>query len=217
MTTGEAYESAAAHKPSVIYLTGKTCTGKTTFAGRLRASVGYEVVRLDDIVHDAIIVPLNLQKIEGDVFVSVYKTADNPEWRELFVAKVREHIQNLLAQGKKIIVDGAIANVTVVHDIFQDLPDTVCIYFHPGKSSPTYVRNLTNRFMGTTAQHRNGLPNAFWKLVDPEAFAQFCKDKIMTPPLERTIATYAEHSHQESKKRLVAFQQTFPSLWVVEV
>lgn len=217
MTTDEAYDSILATQPHILYLTGKTCTGKTTFSDRLRQALGYQVVELDEVVREAVVGPFNLKKVEGDVFNSVYKYADNPEWVDLFVAKARGHIQELLTQGTKVIVDGAIGNVGVVHSIFDGMPDTTFLYFHPGKNSPAYTRNLTARFMGTTPRDRNGLPNTFWGYIDREAFAQFCKDKNLTSQLRHGIASYAEYSHQQSVERMLALRQEFPSLQVIDI
>lgn len=217
MTTAEAYKQVYSQQPPVVYLTGKTCTGKTTFSNQLRSSCDYDVIELDEVVYDAVITPFDLESRQGEVFVSVYKTMDNPQWLELFVTATQTRIRDLLAQNKNIIVDGAIAKSEIIRNVFDDLPDVTIVYFHPGKSSATYVRNLTSRFKDTTAHNRNGLPDAFWRYIDKGSFARFCQDRVITPQLEHSISAYAEHSWQESAKRLEVMQKDLPSIMVVEV
>ncbi len=217
MTTNEAYEQVYSEQPPLLYLSGKTCTGKTTFSDRLRASCGYEVVELDEVVVDAIVKPFGLQSSQGDVFVSVYKAADNAEWIDIFATEAQKRIKSVLAQNKKVIVDGAIANPKVIQRIFDGLPNTIFIYFHPLGSSADYRHNLTKRFNSTTARDHNGLPKAFWKCIDQGSFARFCKDKIITPQLEENIANYARLSSQESIKRLEALHRSFSHIIVVDV
>jgi guanylate kinase len=217
MSIDELYDLIKAKQPPILYLTGKTCTGKSTFSSRLHAASGYVIIELDSVVNEAVIKHLSLQDIEGDVFVSVYKTADHPEWTDAFVMAARQRIQALLAQGKKVIVDGAIANPGVIRCVFDGLPDRLFIYFHPQAASSDYRRNLTSRFMGTGAHDRNGLPNAFWECIDKALFARFCQDRVLTSRLVQGIADYAQHSAIESATRLESLQAAFPAITIVKV
>jgi hypothetical protein len=217
MTTDEAYRQMHSLQPSLIYLSGKTCTGKTTFSDKLKVACNYDVIELDTVVNDAVIKPLDLHDAEGDVFVSVYKTADNAAWIDPFVIEAQRRIRSLLGQHKKVIVDGAIANPAIIHRIFDSLDDLTFMYFHPSAGSENYVRNITNRFKTTTTNHRNGLPNAFWGCIGQDAFADFCKNGAMTPPLVTGIHRYAELSSDESMKRLKVMQENFSGIRVVTI
>lgn len=217
MLNDEIYELARRKQPRILCLTGKTSTGKSTLSDRLAAACKYEVVKLDKIVGDTIVDPFGLQSSRGDVFVSVYKTADRTDWIKLFTLETQKRIRTLLGQGKKVIIDGAIANPVVVRSIFDGLPDVLLVYMHPTLTSAAYRRNLTNRFLGTTAQNPNSLPKAFWEHIDQDCFQQFCQNRIMSAPLEKGIDQYAAHSSQESAKRLQILQEYFPDIIVVNV
>ncbi len=47
-------------KTRIVYVSGKTCTGKTTFANEVHA-LGYVGIELDKIVTTAVIEPFNIQ------------------------------------------------------------------------------------------------------------------------------------------------------------
>lgn len=47
MTVEELYQTIARQKLPVIYLSGKTATGKSTFGRKLRDSLGYQVIELE--------------------------------------------------------------------------------------------------------------------------------------------------------------------------
>jgi adenylate kinase family enzyme len=217
MTTDQAYELVRVEQPAILYVTGKTCTGKTTFSKRLSRTGGYHSLALDEIVRDSVVVPFGMQSQEGDVFVDVYKTATNAAWIDSFVAETRRRLQQRLDSKQKLILDGALANTTVLRRIFDGLTDVISLYFHPQKTSTAYVRNLTARFRATSADNHNGLPNTFWSYIDHAAYAQFCRDKNITPALEKGIRRYASHSSEESSKRIQGLQEALPRLQVVEV
>lgn len=217
MTINETYQQVCNTQPPLLYLSGKTCTGKTTFSDRLKVACAYEVINLDDVVNDSIVKPLGLQDSQGDVFVSAYKTADNALWIDIFVQEAQSRIKGLLTQHKKVIIDGAIANPEVITRLFDGLPDVLFVYFHPGTSSRDYLRNLTSRFKDTTADNPNGLPNNFWSCVDQDQFMRFCQDKVITAELKQSIARYAQQSSESSIKRLETFHKDFPDIIVVSV
>lgn len=216
MTIEDAYRQITARPAAIVYLTGKTCTGKTTFANRLAQGFGYEIIQLDHVVHDAVIQPLGL-KDRGSTFVSVYKTADQPEWVQRFVDEAQRRINALLARRKKIAIDGAVPNLDVARQLLHGLPHVQTVFFHATPNSATYIRNLTARFIDATLENGNGLPKNFWQYIDTAAFHQFCQDKLLTPALQTSIHAYATYSTQNSAERLQECQRAFPHLLIAEI
>jgi len=217
MTDQEATQIVATKKPSLLYITGKTSTGKTTFAMELSKRYGYHIVVLDEVVKEAIIQPLKLENKQGDVFVSVYRMNDRPEWIDRFVMAVRARIEQYVSQGVPVLIEGALANTDTIARIFAGYPDAQVLYFHPKAEHSRYAQNLQKRFMGTNATDRNGLPNGFWKHIPSEAFTQFCADRVITPELQQAIDAYCRESTKESHQRLAMFQQHLSDLHVVEI
>jgi hypothetical protein len=217
MNIEDAAQFVAAAKPSLLYISGKTCTGKTTFAREVATRDGYAVIALDDIVYDAVIRPLSLQAKEGHVFVSVYRTGDVPDWVDRFVIETRKHIAKYEAQKIPVLIEGSIANPDVINRILAGTPDAQTLYFHPKATSGAYLHNLLSRFKGASVETRNGLPNDFWKSINPDDFAQFCIDGIVTSSIQASIVEYCKASIKASDKRLATFKQHLKHLQVVEI
>jgi hypothetical protein len=217
MNIEDAFRFVATTKPSLLYITGKTCTGKTTFAHGLAERYGYRAVVLDEIVQQAVVIPLDLQTQEPDVFVSVYRNTDRPEWIDRFVAEVRQQIAVYLEQQQPVLIEGALANTDTIQRIFAGYPSAQVLYFHPKVSGSRYIQNLTERLTGSSATDPNGLPKGFWEHITSADFTQFYKDGVITDSLQKSIAAYAAESVDASNKRLATFRQHLANIQVVEI
>lgn len=211
----DVYQRLRETKPPLVYLSGKTCTGKSTFANKLKETAGYAVVDLDSVVFESVIRPLGLTD-EGNAFLQVYRDDPKHEWVELFVAAARDAIGNLRRQGRAVVVDGALANTRTLAAILDGCSGIACIYFHPAGLA-AYTRNITGRFTLATKDFSSGLPGAFWELIDRQEFDAFCTSRVLTPGLGSSIARYARLSRTESTKRLRAFRAAFPDITVVHI
>jgi guanylate kinase len=215
MQLEDLYLKLKKEKPPLIYLSGKTCTGKSTFANRLEASLGYEIAELDSVVFESVIKPLGLTD-ERSAFAEVYRNDHKREWIEPFVKATQRIISERKNQGQPIVVDGAVANINTIAAIFQKYPDFQFVYFHP-YDLDIYSRNLTSRFMLATKDYNSGLPKRFWALIDDKAFSDFCKTHILTDELRNSIHQYAVSSREESEQRLAAFREKFKQVVVINV
>lgn len=200
-------------QPRLIHISGKTCTGKSTLAERLRQDFDYHVVSLDQVVNDAVIEPLALQD-RGSVFVEVYRNRDVLEWIELFVAAVQKHVRTLLNDERSVVVDGAVANMTTLAELFDPFDRYLFVYLHP-MDDDRYRSNIRSRFELATSDYASGLPRRFWQMVDDGEFAAFCETRVLTAGLIDSIRRYAHSSRLESERRLMALRAAFDN--VVEV
>jgi len=217
MNSEDAFRFVAKTKPSLLYITGKTCTGKTTFARRLAELHDYQVIVLDDIVRQAVVRPLGLQAQEPEVYVSVYRTTERPEWIDRFVNEVRKQIAACFEHQQPVLIEGALANTDTIQRIFAGYPTAQVLYFHPAAIDSRYIQNLTERFKGSSADDPNGLPLGFWEHIARDDFDQFYRDGIVTDTLQESIAAYAQESAEASSKRLAMFQQHLSNIQVVEI
>lgn len=215
MQLEDLYRKLQNEKPQLIHFSGKTCTGKSTFANRLKDELGYKIVELDSVVLESVIKPLELTD-EGNVFVEVYRNDQKQEWIEPFVQATRETLSMNNKRGQPIVVDGAVANVNTLAAIFNDYPDFQFVYFHP-YNLDIYSRNLTSRFMLATKDFSSGLPKRFWALVNDESFSDFCGTRILTDDLKNSIHQYAVSSREESEKRLASFRERLNDVIVINV
>ena len=215
MTLEEVYEFVKREKPTCIHLTGKTSTGKSTFARRLSNGLGYNVVELDRIVRAAVIDTLDLED-EGQVFREIYKGSVKADWIDLFIDATHAEIKKYIDAGQKVIIDGAIANLDTLQKILEPYKKLAIIYIHPSDLS-IYVSYLTERFKSATLLNNAGLPVSFWELIPKESFKVFCQDGVITEDLRNGIAAYAEKSQQESVERLEAMRAQFSDILVAEL
>lgn len=214
MTVDQAKDYIIQHKPLIIHVSGKTSTGKSTFARTLGVELGYSVIELDAVMHEAVIDPRSLDPAE--VFVKVYRERDKMEWVRPFVERARQKIKCELKAGNHVIFDGAIANIDTLRDVLNGFDSAEIVYFHP-LHLQVYESYLTQRFMLTRSDFRAGLPEKFWNCIAQSDFNQFYKDRKLTDRLKSSIAAYAKASQTESKARLKTIQDVFKNVLVVNI
>jgi len=213
MTTDELYDTISEQRPSVVYISGKTSTGKSTFGRLLRDKLGYQVIELEAVLLD-IVEAKGFD--EQSTFRKVrYEPGDFQE-KALFLDATDTIIANALAGDQPVVIEGAIANVETLHRILQPAEGALFLYFHPADIN-IYIRNLTNRFMQSDKDSYGGLPLKFWEMIDDDEFKSFCKTRQLTQSLRDSIQQYALASQKESLTRLDEFKQTFKNIIVVEI
>ena len=216
MHIADAFAYVNSEQPDFIHISGKTSTGKSTFAAKFSEELGYEVIELDKIVEESVIKPLGLMPEAGAVFREIYKVREKPEWIKMFVDASQKIIKEHSASGAKIVIDGAVANIATFQELLAPFPDTKIIFLHPS-SLENYERNITSRFMQTKRDYHAGLPLTFWKLVPKEDFEQFCSDRLITPTISKAIKQFAIFSKNSSERRLDDLQSNFENITVVGV
>jgi adenylate kinase family enzyme len=215
MTLPEAYEYTRINAPKVIHLSGKTSTGKSTFANKLAEDYNYAVIKLDHVVKESVMPHYSL-KDEGETFIEVYKNRNNIAWIDQFLTATENEARTYMDSGRSIILDGAISNPITLASLLNRLPKGVIFFFHPAKTE-NYIRNLTNRFKESSATNNAGLPLGFWKMVDKNAYQGYLDNSVISPKLANAIRTYATKSQQGSSVRLHILQQNFDNVLVVEI
>jgi predicted kinase len=215
MTFNEALKLIRDTQPPVVYLGGKTSTGKSTFAGQLREDLEYRIVELDKVVLNSVIVPLRISN-PGEVFNEVYKKRDKIQWIQQFIKAADNEIRDITSKGHRVVVDGTVANPETLRELLSSLPEVAFLYFHP-TNLVVYERNLTNRFRQATASHSAGLPTQFWDLVDKDEFKKFCKTGIITTHLRAAISEYARQSQQSSTQRIEKQSALAPEMKIVNI
>jgi adenylate kinase family enzyme len=213
MTQDQLYEYIDKNLPKYIYLTGKTCTGKSTFANKLVENFNYSAIELDKIVRNSVIKKFDLSD-EGNAFGEIYGRRDKLNWINSFVKAVQEEITKKKANSTGIIIEGAVSNVVTIKELFSDVAEFEFIYFHP-QHLKNYIRNIKSRFSLSDKNNNAGLPIPFWNLIDPKDFEKFCIDKIITSNLEEAISEYALFSKKKSEERLKYFSENFTNIKVV--
>lgn len=215
MDIDAAFAYVKSEQPDFIHISGKTSTGKSIFASRLKEELGYKVIELDNVVEEAVIAPLQL-KNRGQVFFEVYKGRNELEWINSFVSETQKLLEAYKEEGYQTVIDGAVANIVTLKELLAPFPGCKIIYLHPARID-TYKNYLTSRFKLTNSDYHAGLPIAFWELIPDSDFQQFCKDREITPQLSQAIEKYALLSQETSENRLRALKDNFKNILIVEV
>lgn len=213
MTVAEIYQDIVEQRPPVIYVSGKTSTGKTTFGRTLRDQLGYQVIELEAVL-------LEIVKEHGfdeqSTFRKVLYDGGEFEAKTLFFNATDRIVLNALSSDHPVVIEGAVANVDTLERILRPAPSPLFLYFHPNDIE-IYIRNLTKRFRESSEESYGGLPLKFWQLIDDEEFKNFCKTRELTESLRTSIRKYALISQNESLTRLAEFRQRFKDIKVAEI
>lgn len=213
MTVDDIGRVLAETKPAVVYIGGKTSTGKSTFGRMLRDSLGYQVIELEAVLLDIV----NREGFdEKATFHKVFAENEESEQKTLFIDAVDKIISDSVKSSHPLVIEGAIANSDTLARVLGWASDLYFIYFHPTDIN-LYVRNLTKRFMLSNKESESDLPSKFWSLVDDEEFDMFCQTRELTNSLKQSIRQYALISQAESLTRLDEYKQRFENIIVVEV
>lgn len=200
-------------KPQVVHVSGKTCTGKTTFASALEEQ-GYLKIELDKIVTDSVVVPFNV--LSGDAFLAAYRDEGPSEQTEAFIVAARKEISTKMTTSP-LVIEGSIAKTRILKEVFKGhVEDFVFIYFHP-VNIETYIERIRARFVAGARKKTAGLPKHFWAHVQEADFKEFLDMDILNEGIENSIRNFASASMQESNERLNHLKTGFPDICVVEV
>ncbi len=197
--------------PKLVFLNGKTSTGKTTLSNKLKDRYNCAVIELDEVIY-------GLNSPDGtNRFLEAYQKRDHPEYVKSFVDAVRARIRLELESHDFVIIEGAIVRSETLREIIDEWNDSFMFIYLDIRDTDAYVRNLTNRFVATSQDDGNGLPSLFWDKFKPELLQQYYANRRITPEVEDAIRSYATDSMKESEVRLAKFSSKFDHILKVGV
>lgn len=201
-------------KPKLIYISGKTSTGKSTFSKNLRDQCGYSIVDLGELVFKSVIKPLSADPAEA--FITVYRDTKPKEYVNTFIKATKDSILSKL-DFSPVVVEGAIAKSRILKKIFSgEIGNFMFIYFHP-INLDKYAQRIKQRFIDGAENNTTDLPKLFWSFIDQSDLEKFIKTKILSKELNEAINCYASISMEESKERLKHFQKNFSEINIIEI
>lgn len=213
MNSIEVINEIEEQKPRAVYLSGKTCTGKTTFAKKLQG-MGYSIIELDPVVMRSVVIPFGVKPGEG--FLTAYRGMGLKEHTQAFIDAAKKEIQEKI-KSSPVVVEGAIATSQILKEVFSDnLNDFRFVYLHP-VNPEVYSARIKERFIAGAATGTSGLPKHFWEMVDTIDLEHFVTTKELNAGIDKALEEYTKLSMLESKKRLELFQEEFSDIQVVEI
>ena len=214
MTADEILEIIKNKKPKLVYISGKTSTGKSTFSKNLKNLYGYSVVDLGEVVFKSVIEVFSSDPAE--TFITVYRDTEPKEYVDTFIKATRDAILSKL-NFSPVVVEGAIAKSRIINEIFSgELKNFMFIYFHP-VNHDKYAQRIKQRFIDGAENNTTDLPKLFWFFIDQSDLEKFIKTKILSKELNGAIDQYADISMEESKERLKHFQKNFSEINIIEI
>jgi shikimate kinase len=205
------YQELDSKHPKLVFLNGKTSTGKTTLSNTLKERYDCAVVELDSIIY-------GLESRPGtNRFIEAYQKRDDVAFTDSFVTVVQQKVREALRGHAFVIIEGAIVNNDTLREIIDDWADSFLFIYLDIQNVDVYMQRLTNRFMLTTQDDGNGLPGLFWDKFSPEVLQRYYATRTMMPDVENAIRSYAVDSIKESAVRLTTFSSKFDHILKVEV
>lgn len=201
-------------KATLIYISGKTSTGKTTLANQLQNELSYSLVSFDTLVHESVVKKFYVIDVPH-AYVVAYRDGEPEEWRESFILSAKNEINSHMGNG--IILEGAIANPETLQKIVSEhLSKFFFIYIHPSNLE-LYTTRIRERFVAGAADNTSGLPKDFWPMLPHGALEIFQDTNLITPVIEKVIQEFALKSQSESAGRLEAMKSYFPNIKVIDL
>lgn len=214
MTYNEAFLFIQEQKPQLVYLSGKTATGKTTLSAKLHEELGYHVIEMDRLIIESVIQPHGLT--EGHTaFMAAHRGIGPAEYTDDFIKASRKAIAENLLQGP-VVVDGSIHDVTILQAIFKDY-DFTLFHLHPIDEQLHTERVIKRILYENTHTTAGRLPSFFWDMIQTEDRTHLEKTGELNEGFKTSLHEYVVGVMEESAERLENFQKIYPDMKIVEV
>lgn len=205
----EALANISALTPKLIFLTGKSGTGKSHFSNILSDKHGYKLLELDTIVR-AVAKKYGVGSAPDYApAFAVYKGGLTQEFRNEFISEIHSFIEK--HSSNPIIIEGAISNAQMVRDIFSKQYTVFSfVYLYP-TDMKKYADRMMKRFkldkkMGTRTL-------SIW----PETPPEIEKAPVSSPKVKQFIAKMAQESKKKSDERYKYFVNNKFNIYTVSV
>ncbi|MDP3988620.1 MAG: hypothetical protein Q8P93_00060 [bacterium] len=200
-------------KPKLIYISGRTCSGKTTLSHEIE-ELDYKKIELDKIVESAVMQAYSVTS-SSEAFIAAYR-GEGPEiYTTAFISEAQKIIHNERLSGSQLVAEGAIAKGWIFKEVFADYLDELLFVYLLPRDIKVYAKRIETRFIDGVAHGTTGLPKDFWALVSQDDVDQFLNTGKLGK-LKDIFIDFAVHATRESRERLTHLQESFPDIYVVE-
>jgi guanylate kinase len=203
-------------KPQLIYIAGKTSTGKTTLSNILCKEMNYHVLELDRVVKESIIDFFQPQDPHV-AFAAAYRGEGPQKYTDTFITRAQKNIKKEIASNS-MIVEGAIHTREILQSLFAPFEDMLCVIFlHPTNPEKYHDRIIKRLYEEADPNKHGKLPNTFWSHVSEKDTRSFFETGEINEGIKMATREYVKESMEESERRLHNFQSVYPDIMVVEV
>lgn len=191
----------------LVFVLGKTCTGKSTFAREI-SKMDYFHLEMDCVVLESVADKFNI-KNRDEAFL-VYKGIAPFEWQESFEEAAKNLILKYIDK-RKVVVDAAFADPNVLKRIIPNRFNDgySLIYFHPFNRE-FYYEGIFNRFAEDVNTEKKSFP--IWLEVTPEIIKDYKKNGRKGSKIFSLVKKYGDESADSSLERFELFWKVFPKI-----
>ncbi|MBP9738392.1 hypothetical protein KBD20_01760 [Candidatus Saccharibacteria bacterium] len=205
-STAELVKKIQSEHERLVYISGRTCTGKSTLSRAIRDALDFSPIDLDQVV-------FSLSEVPGkNRFEEVYLKREDMAMINDFVMRTQNEINENLKSHPGVIFEGAIATNETLKQVIGDRKGFLFVYLLP-VNLDVYRERICKRF----ALERHGLPDRLWEIVSKEQHRKYLDDHKMTQDLDAGLSRFAQVSMQGAKTRLDMFRESFKDIFVIEV
>lgn len=196
-------------QPRLIFITGKTCTGKSTFAKSV-VELGYEHLELDFVVRESVV--NKFEESKGGKAFAVYKGEAPKEWQDAFELAANKLIVEKI-ESSKVIVDAALATPEVVNRIFSgSLSEFMFVYLHPFDRG-YYHEYIMERVVNDIETMGRSFP--IWDRMTAEAVDDYRRNGKGGLKIMQIVKEYGDQSIRTSEERYERFKAVYPNIILV--
>ncbi len=191
--------------PLIIFIAGKACSGKSTFAHKIQG-LGYDLVEFDKIVREKIRDGRNVSRAEA---FAVYGGSAERGIQTFFEDEARSLVLEKITESR-IVIDAAIADPKILKRILSDQSTQLClIYLHPFDQD-LYRQAMMARFVEDIPNEKKSF--ALWDFVTSEILEDFETHGEKGKKISDFVNNYADTAREQSVDRFNIFKKEYPEI-----
>ena len=197
-------------KPNTIFLTAKSCNGKSYFSNILKIESDYKILELDVLVRQ-LGKKYNVgESPEFNKAFQVYKNKAPSALIREFISKIRSFIRN----NEYTIIEGALVSITLINRIFKNI-DYTFIYLYPWFTQ-NYYKRIMKRLRKDLIENTRTV--SFWNSI-PEEILNKMDDQtgLDDKHVKEYIYSMAINMKKASNKRYKYFKNYYNNIYTVLV
>lgn len=209
-STDEAFNDPDLIKENLCFITGRSASGKTTFANKFKDR-NYHVIEFDQLFKSIINLQYNLSQDES---IDVLRGKAPVEIEDDFVRLVRAEIKDNI-NSAKVIVEGTISSIRVLDKIFSDrYSQYTFVFLYPG-SREEYKQRVMKRFKDDIATNSQTLP--IWDSIEDNIIQEFKSYGFDSKKVKNYIDTLVENFFAGSEERYKMFEGKIGNIVTIRV
>ncbi len=182
----------------IIFLTGRSATGKTTFA-KLLENHGFVHIDNDELLKIKVNPVFNLTQAES---IAVIHGKAQKEVEDMFIDLLHEEMEKV-PEDKRIVIDGTLSSRRILDRMFSGkFSNFTFVYLYP-VDKEKYSQRVRQRFAWEVENNKQYLP--IWNRISPEVLETYKKEGFEAPIVAAFMEDLIEALYQGGEERYRMF------------